>query len=160
MTIGRFLAGVGALIREPGTNRYLLLRRSDQRDFESGRWECAAGRVEQGESFEEALHREVFEETGLKVEIDFIIGTTHFFRGQEAPENELLGVLFGCSTNSAEAVSIGDEHSEWRWVLNTEAYQLLGEDSWLAKAIQRSEYIRGILTDEMILGFHDQGFTF
>ena len=36
MTIGRFFAGIAALIWSAETNQYLLLRRSEQKDF--ARW--------------------------------------------------------------------------------------------------------------------------
>jgi 8-oxo-dGTP diphosphatase len=57
MSIGRFIGGIGALIWSPKVKRYLLLRRSAQRDYGAGAWECVTGRVDQGEGFEQALHR-------------------------------------------------------------------------------------------------------
>ena len=59
MTIGRFYAGIAALIRSTETNQYLLLRRSEQKDYAPGAWECVTGRVDQGEGFDDALRREV-----------------------------------------------------------------------------------------------------
>jgi len=57
MTIGRFLGGVGALIWNEQDGCYLLLRRAGHRDFAAGAWECVTGRVDQGESFEQAVKR-------------------------------------------------------------------------------------------------------
>ena len=85
MTIGRFCAGIGALIWSPTKEKYLLLRRSPEKDFAPGVWECVTGRVDQGERFEQALHREVREELGIQVQIEFIIGTSHFYRGDPVP---------------------------------------------------------------------------
>ena len=51
------------------------------------------GRVNQGESIEQALHREVQEETGLRVEIETFVGLSYFYRGDPVPENELQGVV-------------------------------------------------------------------
>ncbi len=92
MPIGRFYAGIAALIWVPETKQYLLLRRSTQKDYAQGAWECVTGRVDQGESFEDALRREVREELGAEVQLEYILGTTHFYRGDPIPENELVGV--------------------------------------------------------------------
>ncbi|HIP70446.1 MAG TPA: NUDIX domain-containing protein, partial [Anaerolineae bacterium] len=88
MPVGRFLGGIAALIWDEATDRYLLLRRAAHKDVGAGHWECVTGRVDQGESYEDALHREVQEEIGIPAQIQFIIGTTHFYRGPARPENE------------------------------------------------------------------------
>lgn len=51
---GYFLAGIAGLLRN-AADEYLLLKRSDDRDFGASIWECVTGRVNQGEGFEEAL---------------------------------------------------------------------------------------------------------
>ena len=81
MDIGRFYGGVGALIWSPRGDVYLLLKRSSKKDYAAGVWECVTGRVDQGEGFEDAIHREVLEELGVKAQIEYFIGTTHFYRG-------------------------------------------------------------------------------
>ena len=73
------------MIWDPSYSKYLLLRRADDRDFKGGSWECVTGRVDQGESYEQALHREVREEIGATVQIEFLIATTHFYRGEPRP---------------------------------------------------------------------------
>jgi 8-oxo-dGTP pyrophosphatase MutT (NUDIX family) len=47
----------------------LLLRRSAWKDEAPGQWETGSGRVEPGESPEQAARREAHEETGLEVEV-------------------------------------------------------------------------------------------
>ncbi len=158
MTIGHFLGGVGALIQDSHTQRYLLLRRSNHRDFQAGSWECVTGRVEQGESYEEALHREVLEETGLEVQLDFLIGTTHFYRGASTPENELLGILYHCTMNHEADIHIQGEHSEWRWVSSAEARTMFDPSHWLNKTIQRAEFINNSLPDELVDYYRGIGF--
>ena len=116
MTIGRFLGGIAGLVWSPEQARYLLLQRVATKDFAAGAWECVTGRVEQGEGFEEALHREVREELGVDVAIDFILGTTHFYRGDPVQANELLGVVYHCSLSDGEAITLDWEHGASRWV--------------------------------------------
>jgi hypothetical protein len=36
----------------------------------------------------------VREEIGIEMQIDGLLGTTHFYRGPAVPENELAGVIF------------------------------------------------------------------
>jgi len=163
MSIGRFNAGVGALIFDPDTEKYLLLRRSREKDYAAGVWECVTGRVDQGEGFEEALRREVFEETGLgNVEIDFIVGTTHFYRGPADADNELLGVGYACSVRQPTDVVIGAEHSEYRWLTADEAMQLLtaGDPAtqWIRRVIERTEAVRAQTPAELTALFRQNGF--
>jgi 8-oxo-dGTP diphosphatase len=157
MTIGRFLCGIAALIWDPKLDRYLLLRRADSKDFACGDWECPTGRVDQGESFSDAVHREVREEVGAEVQIEFIIGTTHFYRGPQAPENELLGVIFGCSLTSDGEINFGEEHSEMHWLTAEQAYALLPENHWLQDVIRRAENLRRLLPRELRDEFHQKG---
>jgi 8-oxo-dGTP diphosphatase len=158
MTIGRFLAGVGALIWNPSTDRYLLLRRSDDRDFQQGAWECITGRVDQGESFEEALVREVREEVGAEIQIEFLLATTHFFRGPKNPQYELLGVVYGCTIKNPEEITFGAEHSEMRWVSAEEAFAFLPQDYWLRRIIARAEKLKSDLPIHLRQTFREEGF--
>ena len=58
--------GVVAIIRE--LDKFLLIKRSDFVEVAKGYWCPVSGRVERGETPEEALKREVMEEVGLYVE--------------------------------------------------------------------------------------------
>jgi len=158
MTVGHFLGGVGALIWDPATDKYLLLRRADHRDFQGGMWECLTGRVDQGESYTQALHREVREEIGADVQIEFIIATTHFFRGEEKPENELLGVIYGCTIQDPAEAKFGEEHSEQRWVTVEEADEFLPTGHWLKNVLHRGEKMRALFPVELRQEFHRYGF--
>lgn len=157
MPIGRFLCGIAALIWHPVTGQYLLLRRAESKDFAARSWECPTGRLDQGESFTDAVHREVLEEIDARVQIEFIIATTHFYRGSQQPENELNGVIFGCSLASDGPVSFGEEHSEMRWVSAEGAYALLPDGHWLVDVIQRAENLRRLLPHELRDEFRSKG---
>lgn len=149
MSIGRFMAGIAAVIFHPSTETYLILRRAGHRDYMAGGWECVTGRVNQGESFEQALHREVREETGAAVQIEFILGTSHFYRGAAVTENELLGVRYFCTIQDRAAVRMHDEHSEMAWLTAEEVYELTPHGDWLHQTIRDAETIRKHLTPEL-----------
>lgn len=149
MTIGRFMCGIAALIYHPPTQTYLIVRRSAQRDFGADNWECVTGRVDQGESFQDAVHREVREETTAQVRIEFVIGTSHFYRGEQTPENELLVLRYACTIEDRDSVVIGDEHSEMRWLTAEETLDLIPESDWLHETVRSAETIRSQLSPEL-----------
>ena len=158
MTIGHFMGGIGALMWNPATGEYFLLRRAAHRDYQAGAWECVTGRVDQGENFEQALHREVREEIGAVVQIEFIVATTHFFRGEPRPENELLGLIYGCTVKNPAEVSVGDEHSEGHWFTAQEAIDFLPEGYWLRNVILRTELMKAHLPLELLQVYRRDGF--
>ena len=163
MSVGRFYAGIAALVRRSSDDKYLLLKRSEDKDFGGGVWECVTGRVDQEEGFEEALHREVREEIGVAVDIEFVVGTSHFYRGVAKPENELVGITYCCALDDADAVRISEEHSEYCWTRAEEARQLLVADDpgtrWIGRVIDRAEIIRAQLPGELTQFFRDNGFA-
>jgi 8-oxo-dGTP pyrophosphatase MutT (NUDIX family) len=150
MTIGRFYAGVSAVLWNPSTRKYLLLRRSTDKDFGSGAWECVTGRVDQGEGFADAARREVHEELGIEAKVDFVLGVMHFYRGEDNPENELLGVYFACSVQDPGEIQLSWEHSEARWLTAEEVYELLPPTHWLVEAVYRAETMRSLLPPALL----------
>ena len=157
MSIGRFYGGIGALVGCPAERKYLVLRRSPDKDFGGGAWECVTGRVDQGEGFTDAVVREVYEELGVRAQIDFIIGTMHLYRGESKPENEMVGVQFCCSIEKPEAIRTSWEHAEYRWVTAEEAQALLPEGHWLLKVIRRAEAMRALMPPELLEYYREEG---
>ncbi|MGC9394164.1 MAG: NUDIX domain-containing protein [Anaerolineae bacterium] len=162
MTIGRFYGGIGAVIWSPEKQRYLLLRRAASKDFAAGVWECVTGRVDQGEGFEDALHREVREEVGVTARVLCILGTTHFYRGAPAPENEIIGVVYLCAVDDADTVRISAEHDALRWVTAQEAGALLTatglSTQWMRRVIERADAVRQQLPATLTHYYEQNGF--
>ncbi|MCU0499199.1 MAG: NUDIX domain-containing protein [Anaerolineae bacterium] len=149
MAVGRFLCAVIVLVRHPFEDRYLLLQRSPQKDYMPNAWECVTGRVDQGESFDNAVYREVYEEIGLDVEVEAILGTSHFYRGEWIPENEIQGLKY-LARATADAVVIGEEHSQYGWLTVPEIQTMLPSDHWLQDLIQRAEQLRALVRADAI----------
>lgn len=170
MPIGTFSAGIGGLVWHPGSDSYLLMKRSEAKDYAAGAWECVTGRVDQGEGFEQALHREVKEETGLDIEPIFILGTTRFYRGKARPENELVGIIYCCIpvdeggvTGSVKPeIRMSAEHTQFRWLTATDARNMLsgarGSEQWLLHVISKAEFIKQHLPSELISYHRKYGF--
>lgn len=159
MSIGRFYAGIGALIWDPVDDKYLVLRRVATKEFAAGAWECVTGRVDQGEGFEDALHREVREELGVAIRPLFMIGTTHFYRGPARPEYELIGVVYCCTIipdpdGAMPELTISHEHDDCRWLSADQIRELLSSDDqaeqWLVRVIDRTERTRAQLPTSLV----------
>jgi 8-oxo-dGTP diphosphatase len=155
----RFQVAIGALIRRGSDGRYLLLRRSDDKDFAAGMWECITGRVDQGEDIMTALHREVAEELGVSVTVDYLIGTFHFYRGPAVPAYEMVGLHFCCSVDAEQKINLSWEHSDARWVSPEEADQLLPPGHWLRPVITRAETLHELTPGALLAYRRATGFA-
>ncbi len=162
MAVGRYIAGIAALVWSPRQDAYLLLRRSHAKDYAPGVWECVTGRLEQGEGFEDAIHREVREELGVGAEIEQFLGTTHFYRGDEGAHNELVGMVACCSLADEATIQVSEEHSEHRWVSAEQAYALLDAQDpstqWMRRVIERAEAMKEIVPPQLRDYYRRNGF--
>lgn len=170
MPIGTFSAGIGGLVWHPDSDSYLLLKRSEAKDYAAGAWECVTGRVDQGEGFEQALHREIKEETGLDIKPIFIIGTTRFYRGEARQENELVGIIYCCLPVDGEgvitlekpAIRMSAEHSQYRWFTASEVRTMISDlhksERWLLNVLDKAEFIKQHIPSELISFNREYGF--
>ena len=117
------MVAVGAMIEHDSSGKILLVKRSDKANFLPGIWEDMGGRIKQFEEPEDALHREVFEETGLEIEILKPLAVFHDYYGERTAENELLIITYWCKAKSDQVV-LSEEHTEYRWVFPQEALEL------------------------------------
>jgi 8-oxo-dGTP diphosphatase len=104
--------GVGALIFEHGS--VLLVERG--RPPLAGYWSLPGGIVEAGERLEDAIIREVFEETGLQVSVDSIATVFERIIPSEDGRCEYHYVLvdFYCTVRAGE-LRAGDDSKQAAW---------------------------------------------
>ena len=119
----KFVVAVAYVIEKDGT--VLTLRRSPSKDHAPGEWETGSGRVEQCETPEQAVHREVREETGLQVEIIGPVDTFHFYRA--ASREEVIGITFWCRYAGGE-FTMCEEHDRAEWLSFDEAIARLADN--------------------------------
>ncbi len=96
-----------ALIRQNG--RYLLTRRKPQTHL-GGLWEFPGGKCEAGESLEDCVCREVWEELGIKVNLP-VYAMSHY---HEYPEKTVDLTFFECTTFEGEPKA--RDCADFRWV--------------------------------------------
>jgi 8-oxo-dGTP diphosphatase len=117
------MVAVGAVIEHVPTGRILMMQRAATADYMPGMWEDLTGRMKQFEEPEDALRREIREETGLEIEIVKPIKIFHLYRGERMAQNELVGIVYWCTAQS-DRVTLSHEHDAYRWVLPHEALEM------------------------------------
>lgn len=124
--VGRFMVAAGAVITQKDTGKILINQRASTLDWRPNDWEIIYGRIDQHESLEDGLRREVKEEVGITdLEVQQILRAWHIYRGTEATaQNDLIGVTYWCETTTSE-VTISSEHQAFRWVSVAEALDLI-----------------------------------
>src|SRR5262245_32260452 len=133
----KFVVAVAYVIEKDGS--VLMLRRSPSKDHAPGEWETGSGRVEAGETPEQAVHREVREETGLQVEIVGPVDTFHFYRG--AAREETIGITFWCRYAGGTLVTC-EEHDRAEWLDFDKALALLPANSFAAAVARIASRVR------------------
>ena len=98
-----------AVVYNPKKDKFLVVKRSEERERYPGHWEFPSGFLEEGEDVKEAALRELMEETSLKGEV---VRTGESFPIQ-IPPVEIHPVLV---VVEKENVKLSKEHSEHKWV--------------------------------------------
>ncbi len=123
----------GAVVRDAG-GRLLLVRRAHEPS--RGLWSLPGGRVEPGETAERAAAREVFEETGLRVEVGALLCRVDV--GPYAIEDFAATVTGG-------TLRAGDDALDARWCTPEEVRALPLTPGLLAELVRM-----GVLPDGLV----------
>jgi len=100
--------------------QYLLLKRLPERN---GFWQPVTGGVEEGETRNEALRREIKEETGIKNIVE-VLEDLHIFEFSDPNPNQEY--VYGVEVSPSEEITLDQkEHSEYKWCSFQEALKLL-----------------------------------
>ena len=95
--------GVKGIVRK--NDRFLVLVKPN------GKLDLPGGRVESGETVQSALHREINEETGLKVEIHDPVEQWAFYK---TPDQLIRGITLECDYLEGD-VKLCGEHKRYFW---------------------------------------------
>ena len=108
----RIIEVVGAIIRDG--ERYLVGQRAANKS-QGGLWEFMGGKIEPGETPEQALARECREELALEIENEHIIDSVI----HDYPEKTIRLTLISCSPKPGSFPQ-ALEHQQIRWVTRAE----------------------------------------
>ena len=124
------IAVVAALMVHNG--KLLIARRPDGKHM-AGKWEFPGGKIEKGETPEQALERELFEELGVKTETGRIYHAIH----HSYPEKDVLLLFYRSRLISGEPQAI--EEAEIRFIEEKELHDFDWAEAdgplidWIAK---------------------------
>ena len=128
-----FHLGIKGLIRNP--ERKILLLKINQAilkpDNYGEYWDIPGGRIQDGYSIEETLHREIEEETGITdiSDISFLTSVVANIRipvDDEGSEVGLVLYLYSVSTDTKDSeITLSEEHTEFGWFEPAEAAKRL-----------------------------------
>ena len=108
----------------------LICRRKPEKSL-GGYWEFPGGKVEDGESNEESLLRELIEELNLKVKIK-----QHFFDTVHQYDNGAIELIsFICETENIASESTDHDQLEWVNVSDLLGWKLAPADIPIAKEL-------------------------
>lgn len=124
--------GVKILLKS-GSDKYLFLKRAES--FKPGvqKWDIPGGRINVDETLDDALAREVYEETALKIDSYELLAAQDIFvedKDLHVVRLTYIGKAIG------DEITISDEHSEYKWMTKQ---QVINEplDKYLMQLIDK-----------------------
>ena len=112
----------------------LLTRRAEGQHL-AGLWEFPGGKLEDGESPEEALARECEEECGIEIAVSEILEVTHY----RYPEKDVLLLFYRCELSSGEVRHLQVADHAWVTPADLDRYPLPPADEAVVARIQALE---------------------
>ncbi len=116
-----FSAGIIIFYERAGKREYLLLH------YAAGHWDLPKGKIEKGETKEQAALRELEEETGLAARIlpGFEQTFGYWFKGYQEGELTHKTVYFFIGRTNKKKVALSHEHIGYTWLPYKQALKQL-----------------------------------
>jgi 8-oxo-dGTP diphosphatase len=111
-TMTKFFMAGHALIRR--RRKYLITRRLKTSKYMPLKWDVPGGIVEPGETLEEAICREVSEETGLIIRVGHVIFI--YANRDQLPVRQTFQAVYLCEHESGNVHLDRSEHDMFQWL--------------------------------------------
>lgn len=108
-----FFVAAHALIMD-SEKKVLTLKRAECTNYMPLKWDIPGGTVEVGETVEEALVRELNEETGIQIKPLYPIYA--YSNLSQLPQRQTVQIVYMCEYQQGEVTLNPKEHIEYKWV--------------------------------------------
>ncbi|KKU48198.1 hypothetical protein A3H10_01255 [Candidatus Uhrbacteria bacterium RIFCSPLOWO2_12_FULL_46_10] len=114
MELKLFIATKAVIIHD---EKILILREASlyADGTNEGRYDLPGGRLKPGERFNEALAREVLEETGLSIQIGNPITVNEWRPVVRGEQWQIVGIFFECYALSPKVI-VSTDHDAYEWI--------------------------------------------
>lgn len=133
----KFGVAVKGIIRKDG--KILVVKRALHDDHRPGVWETVGGGMNEDETPEQALAREIMEEAGVEVKI---LEPFNVFCFRKDTGESKVGITFICDHICGEVV-LSEEHTEHKWIDPLEFMELESMPSLYEEIKKYSEKYHG-----------------
>jgi len=98
-------------------SRVLILRESATYGdgTQRGRYHMPGGRINPGENFEDGLRREIKEETGLEVKVEYPIYVGEWRPVIRGVPHQIVATFLVCKSKT-DKVRLSSEHDDYKWI--------------------------------------------
>ena len=122
-----------AIIRKD--KKILIAQRNNDSFLEANKWEFPGGKVEQNETYEECLIREIHEELGIQISIDCLFLVTKHVYSKEHRTIPITLVVYLTDWVAGEVQSIDCQDAQWVDLHDLRSYDFAEADIPIVKKL-------------------------